>query len=113
MGDEGEKLYARIYNGLWSLQTMSPTDKKLFRMVFIQEVDAAVKGQRCRAQRGPMSQGVMHQQVTCSKCLLYANAQPYLMNYCASVGIEFGQSAGQMYRNFLAAYHKMKHKDYL
>jgi hypothetical protein len=43
MSDEARQLHKRLFNGLASLQTMSESDRSLFKMVFIQEMSTALR----------------------------------------------------------------------
>lgn len=51
------------------------------------------------------------EKVKCGKCLQYAYSQPFLLEACASVGIEHGKSSGQMIVDYLDYYHKSRHRE--
>lgn len=48
----------------------------------------------------------------CAKCLeyLYDDRNQHLLGACASVGISYGLSTGQVLRNYIDQYHRNKHK---
>lgn len=49
--------------------------------------------------------------LSCTKCMIYYQAQPMLIAACASVGISRGKSTRQMMLGFLASYHQRGHRD--
>lgn len=47
----------------------------------------------------------------CGKCLEYYFSNPYLVEACASVGIEKGKTTEEMLVEYLAQYHNDRHKE--
>lgn len=47
----------------------------------------------------------------CGDCMMHVFATRGLTEACASVGIEYGKSAGQMLYDYLAGYHDRGHRE--
>jgi hypothetical protein len=47
----------------------------------------------------------------CGDCMMHVFRTPGLTEACASVGIEYGKSTGQMMHDYLAGYHDRGHRE--